>query len=138
MINKITGEIKINEHLIFSPTMTFEDFKETPFYDNQDGIRVIQLSDSQYINGDEYYVSFFFREGMIYALTLICANMTISEENEMERKKLHDKILTANNIESGKEYSWGKVTSEYDARSNSSEIVITYKLLSTAKCVLKE
>ncbi|ROR31780.1 hypothetical protein EDD66_101398 [Mobilisporobacter senegalensis] len=127
MINKITGEIKINEHLIFSPMMTFEDFKETPFYNNQDGIRVIQLSDRQYIDGNEYYVSFFFRDDMIYALTLICANVTISEENEMERKELHDKILIDSNIESGKEYSWGRVTSEYDARSNSSEIVITYK-----------
>ncbi len=127
MINKITGEIIISEHLKFSPMMTFEDFKKSPLYDNQEDFRVIQLRDRQYIDGNEYYVSFFFRDGMIYAITLIYANMTISEENEMERKKIHDKILIANNIESGKEYSWGRVTSGYDGRSNSSEIVITYR-----------
>lgn len=127
MINKMTGEVIVNEKLVFSPLFNFEDFKSTPFFNKQDGIRVIQLDDKQMIDGNEYYVSFFFRNGTIYALTLVLAEMSISEGNEINRKILHDEILTNNDIENGKEYSWGKVISEYDARSNSSEIIIIYK-----------
>lgn len=128
MINKLTGEIRINEKLIFFPGFSFEDFKKTPFYNNnQDGIRAIYLDDKQMISGKEFYVSFFFKDGIIYAIILIYAEISITEEHEMERKKFHDEILATNDIINGKEYNWGKVISEYDAKSNSSEIVIVYK-----------
>ncbi len=127
MINKKTGELRVNEDLIFSPHFTFEDFKKTPFYDDQDGVRLIQLDKKQVIDGKKYYVSFFFMDNLIYAVSLIYDEVSISEENEMDRKKLHDEILASYNIESGKEYSWGEIKSKYDAKSNISKILILYK-----------
>jgi len=126
MINLKTGEIRINTGLTLSPRFTFEKFKNTSFFDNQDGIKSIQLKEKQTIDSNSYFVSFFFRNSKLYALTLMIADMSISEKDEANRKKLHDEVLRINGIESGKEYSWGKIVSEYDKKSNSSEILIVY------------
>ena len=50
-----------------------------------------------------------------------------SEKNEKERKLLHDEILHKLGIDSNSRYVWGKILSEYDARSNLSSINIIYK-----------
>lgn len=126
MINKETGKLYVNDKLIFSPNFTFEDFKKTPYYDNQDGVMEIYMDEKQVIDGREYYVSFFFIDGLIYAVTLVYDGVSISEENEPDRKKFHDEILASYDIISGKEYNWGKVISKYEPRSNMSEILILY------------
>ena len=126
MINIETGEIKVNKELALSPWFTFGDFKNTSFYDNHDGIKSIQLKETQVIDNNRYYVSFFFKNSLLYAITLMIADLTISENDEEQRKSLHDEVLSRNGIVSGKEYNWGKIVSEYDKRSNSSEILIVY------------
>ncbi len=126
MINLKTGEIRVNRELTLSPWFTFEDFKNTSFFDNHDGIKSIQLKEKQTIGNNSYFVSFFFRNSKLYAITLMLADMSISEKDEEHRKNLHDEVLRLNGIENGKAYSWGKIVSEYDKRSNSSEILIVY------------
>lgn len=126
MINKKNGEIIISNKLTIYPQYTFEDFKTTCYYKNQDGIRVIYLDEPQIICGRKYMVELFFRNKIIYMVILVCCDVTISECDEPKRKAVHDSILKKLGIMEGQKYTWGKITSEYDARSNISSINILY------------
>ena len=48
------------------------------------------------------------------------------KKNEDKRKLLHDNILKELGINQQMEYSWGKISSDYDARGNVSSIDIEY------------
>lgn len=126
MIDLQGGRVKIAEDLCIYPGYSFEEFKQTAFSSGQDGIRVIYLEQPQVIDGRSYYASLFFREGKIYMLSLVCGGKDFSEEDEPQRKTLHDEILTQYGISGGKEFAWGRVSSDYDARSNCSSIKFIY------------
>ena len=128
MIDLKKGIIKINDNLIFSPNFSYEDFKKTPYFNGQNNVRMIYLNEYQIIEGRKYMVSFFFKKDKIYMVSLVNCDEIISEDNEKRRKKKHDNILSLEKIENGKEYSWGKIQSEDDARSNVSSINIYYKM----------
>ena len=68
----------------------------------------------------------FFKEGIIYMVSLINCEKELSEKDEPERKIIHDEILLKKGVEAGKQYSWGRVTSEYDARGNVSSINVYF------------
>lgn len=125
MLDISNGFLKIDELTIF-PGFSFEQFKHTRFYKNQDGSRIICLDEKQVIDSRKYIVSLFFRNGKIYIVSLICCDKEFSEKNEDKRKILHDDILNESGINQQMEYSWGKVSSDYDARSNVSSIDIMY------------
>lgn len=127
MIDTTTGILKINENLIFSPCFTYDDFVKTSYFQGQDSIRMIYLDQKQIIDGKTYIVGFFFKEKKIYMVSLIICDENISESEEKKRKVIHDNILLENGINSGKEYNWGKIQSEYDKRSNISSINVYYK-----------
>ena len=78
------------------------------------------------IDNRKYIVSLFFRNGKIYMVSLICCDKEFSEKDEDKRKILHDDILNELGIDHQMEYSWGKISSDYDARSNVSSIDIMY------------
>lgn len=121
------GIVAISEELIIFPNFSFEQFKCTKFYKNQDGVRIIYLDGQQIIDNRKYIVSLFFRDGRIYIMSLICCDRKFSEKDEDKRKILHDDILLDElGIKEQKEYSWGKISSDYDARSNVSSINIMY------------
>lgn len=127
MKNINDGIIEISNELIISPNFSFEQFKCTKFYKNQDGIRIIYLDEQQIINSRKYTVSLFFRDEKIYIISLICCDKKYSENDEFKRKILHDDILLNElRIKEQKEYSWGKISSDYDAKSNISSINIMY------------
>lgn len=126
MLDKNKGTLKINDILSFYPGFRFEDFKETKYYNGQDGARVIYLGEKQIIDGKRYKINFFFKNNRIYVVSLINCDEDISESDEPKRKIVHDEILKQNKIESGYQYPWGKVLSEFDARSNLSSINIYY------------
>ncbi len=44
MIDNSSGNIKISNELTIFPGFSFEQFKHTKFYDNQDGVRIIYLT----------------------------------------------------------------------------------------------
>ena len=126
MIDNSSGNIKISNELTIFPGFSFEQFKHTKFYDNQDGVRIIYLKEHQIIEGREYIVSLFFRDKKIYMVSLICCDEEFSENNEEKRKELHDTILNESGLNSHMKYNWGEISSDFDARSNISSINIIY------------
>lgn len=120
------GHIFLASDLVIFPGFTFKQFKETRYYKNQDGVRIIYLEDKQIIDNRNYIVSLFFRKDKIYMVSLICCDIEYSEQEEKKRKRLHDSILSEMGIYGQQLYSWGKVSSDYDERSNISSINIMY------------
>lgn len=120
------GCITISKDLVIYLGFLFEQFKETKYYKSQDGVRIIYLDGYQMINNRKYIVSLFFRNNKIYMVSLICCDKEFNENEEYKRKELHDNILRELRIESQVEYSWGKISSDYDVRSNLSSINLTY------------
>ena len=126
MLDISNGFFKISDELTIVLGFSFEQFKHTRFYKNQDGLRIIYLDEQQIIDNRKYIVSLFFRNGKIYMVSLICCDKEFSEKDEDKRKILHDDILNELGINQQMEYSWGKISSDYDARSNVSSIDIMY------------
>lgn len=124
MLNTVNGELKINDELIVHPEYQFDEFKNTEYYDGQDGIKIIYLEKIQKIDTYHYFVNLFFKEKQLYSVSLINCDQNISESNEIDRKTIHDKILSENGIQNNVSYNWGKIISEYDPRSNISSIDI--------------
>ena len=120
------GIVEIDNELVVKPNFTFEQFKETKYYTNQDGIRIIYLDEPQIIKNRKYIVSLFFRDGKIYMLSLICCDEEYSEKDESKRKDLHDLILKELGVLENSNFEWGEIKSIYDARSNISRINIIY------------
>ena len=127
MIDIKNGEFKVNDSLIFFPGFTFNDFKRTPYFKGQDGVRIIYLDEPQKIGKYKFLVGLFFKDRVIYMITLINCDKEFQENEERKRKNIHDSILQENGIEDGKEYKWGRVVSEYDVRGNISSINIYYE-----------
>ena len=126
MIDVTNGEVSTREGLVIGPNYLFDKFKTTKFYNGQDGVRIIYLDEHQTIYGRQFIMSLFFRDGIIYMVSLICCDEEFSESNERDRRKIHDKILTEMGLLQGEKYQWGKIVSEYDVRSNISSINIYY------------
>ena len=126
MLDISNGFLKISDELTIFSGFSFEQFKHTRFHKNQDGVRIIYLDEQQVIDNRKYIVSLFFRNGKIYMVSLICCDKEFSEKDEDKRKILHDDILNELGINQQMEYSWGKISSDYDVRSNVSSINIMY------------
>ena len=126
MINLKTGELIASKDLVFKPGYTFEEFSRSKYYDNQDAIKAIYLKNIFEIDSHKYLIHFFFRNKIIYAVSLVCVDVDFSYKDEVERKLLHDKILNQNNIQVKNQYIWGSIQSEFDQRSNCSEILVIY------------
>lgn len=126
MIDISNGFIKISDDLTIFPGFSFEQFKQTKFYKNQDIERVINLDGLQIIDNRKYFVSLFFRYTKIQTVSLVCDDKEFSEEDENKRKLFHDEILNELGWNPRTEYSWGKISSNYDPRGNVSYIHILY------------
>ena len=110
MIDNSNGYINISDELTIFPGFSFEQFKNTKFYDNQDGVRIIYLNEHQIINGRNYIVSLFFRDRKIYMVSLICCDKEFSEQDEKKRKELHDTILSELGLNYHMKYNWGEIS----------------------------
>lgn len=126
MLDISNGLFKISDELTIYPGFSFEQFKHTRFFKNQDGLRIIYLDEQQIIDNRKYIISLFFRNGKIYMVSLICCDKEFSEKDEDKRKIFHDEILYELGINHKMEYSWGKISSNYDVRGNVSSIDILY------------
>ena len=126
-MNLKNGEIQINGEL-FSSGYTFEVFKKSEFYDNQDGIRIINLNGIHCIGNNNFVVSLFFRNYVLYMISMICIDVNISFEDELKRKQLHDDILKKYGVESPAIFDWGNIKSVYDPKGNVSSINIVYNI----------
>ena len=126
MLDFNNGFLKLSDELTIFPGFSFEQFKNTRYSKNQDGLRIFYLDEQQIMDNRKYIVSLFFRNGKIYMVSLLCCDKEFSEKDEVKRKILHDDILNELGINHQKKYSWGKISSDYDARSNVSSINILY------------
>ena len=108
----------------FYPGYTFEDFKKTHFYNNQDGIRIIKLENMVYIEEHQYIVNLMFENFNLYMIQLYCVDdITLTSE---EIIKVHNKILEGYGLSEENQFEWGNIKSSYDPRSDVSSIVIIY------------
>jgi hypothetical protein len=125
MINVQDGSIILDNKYRLSPQYTFSEFINTKLYKkhhNED--RMINLEGRYSIGNRYYFVSLLFQLGKLKVVQMMVDDESINEQTEEKRKKIHDQLLEGNNIKN--KYIWGSVISDYDKRSNSSDIIITY------------
>ncbi|HEM3635048.1 hypothetical protein [Streptococcus ruminantium] len=125
MIDKNIGTVMFEEGLCLFRGMTFEDFRQTNYFSNQDSKRVFYLRNLKIFN-ETFIISLFFKEEILHSVSLIIDDSSIVPEQEVQRKIRHDTILTMFNIEIDSIYEWGQIESNYNSRSNISSIDITY------------
>lgn len=70
MIDTSNGSLKISGELTFFPGYLFDQFKQTKFYKNQDGRRIIYLESQKLMDNKNYIVSLFFRNEKLYIVIL--------------------------------------------------------------------
>ncbi|MEE0866362.1 MAG: hypothetical protein U0L98_06190 [Clostridia bacterium] len=105
----------------FYPGYTFEDFKKTHFYNNQDGISIIQLKKMIDILEHKYIVTLsFWINNNLHKIILDCADDITPEETPEE---IHKKY----GLSKKNQFEWGSIKSSYDPRSDVSSIAIIYK-----------
>jgi len=128
VINK--GVISLSDDLVITCGYTFDQFRSTRYYKGQNPERVFWLDEKFMLQGHSFMVGLFFRNGVIYILSLLCCDLEFGMEEEEKRKELHDEILRSWEI-ARSDQEWGYVESVYDARSNISSINIGFKLFGT-------
>ena len=121
-----TGRITI-DGVEFYPGYTFEDFKKTMFYSNQDGIRIIRLNGAVKVDEHQYLVNLFFREYTLYMISMVCVDIDIPFEEEEKRAVLHRQIMADYGLSDVNVFSWGILKVSFDPRSNSSKIGLIYQ-----------
>ena len=119
------GIIKINGE-IFAPGYTFEDFQRSTLFEGQDAVRIIRLNDTVKIGGNNFITSLFFRNKILYMLSMMCVDIDIPFSEEIKRKQLHDEILAKNGLSPETFFDWGNIKSIYDSKGNVSSINIIY------------
>ena len=120
-----SGIIEINGE-IFTPGYTFEDFQKSTFFKGQDGVKIIRLNEPVQIGGNNFIISLFFRNKILYMLSMMCVDIDISFSEEIKRKQLHDEILAKNGLSPETFFDWGNIKSIYDSKGNVSSINIIY------------
>lgn len=129
MINTKTGAITVNEKLVITREFTFNDFTKHSYFKNQNEEREIQLGGIGSALGYSVYVSIFFKNSLISKVMLMFDSPQIrSFEDEPKRKAIHEKYLKSIGLESVNEFEWGTVKSDFDKKSTSSDIIISYKV----------
>ena len=121
-----TGRITI-DGVEFYPGYTFEDFKKTKFYSNQDGIRIIRLNGAVKVDEHQYLVNLFFREYTLYMISMVCVDIDIPFEEEEKRAVLHRQIMAEYGLSDVNVFSWGILKVSFDPRSNSSKSGLIYQ-----------
>lgn len=119
------GIVKVSSHLCVYPGYTFDDFKKTVYYKNQDGIRQIILDGFFQIDSHRFKVSMIFIKNKLYSLSLLCCDIDIQRVEEKKRKLLHDSILAEKGI-IDTDFIWGKLVSQYDSRGDVCHITFYY------------
>ena len=120
-----SGIIKINGE-IFAPGYTFEDFQKSTFFEGQDGVRIIRLNKTVRISENNFITSLFFRNKILYMLSMMCVDIDIPFSEEIKRKQFHDEFLAKNRLNSENFFDWGNIKSVYDSKGNVSSINIIY------------
>ena len=111
---------------IFTPGYTFENFQKSTFFEGQDGVRIIRLNKTVQISGNNFITSLFFRNKILYMISMVCVDINPSFSEEIKRKQFHDAILAKNGLSPETFFDWGNIKSVYDPKGNVSSINIIY------------
>lgn len=106
---------------------TYKQFRKSALYTGQNSIRAFTLNGTHKIDNRIFYVTFTFRQGYLYMISLCCEDSGICFEEEQKRKVLHDGILAEYGLFDYEHFEWGSISSVYDARSNTSSINIVFE-----------
>lgn len=120
------GIFSLAEDLVITSGYTFEQFQNTKYYRNQNPERVFWLKEKFEFHDHAFKVSLFFRNGIIYMLSLLCCDKTFNMEEEKKRKSFHDEILSSWGITQS-DYPWGRIKSVYDPKSYISSIDVFFE-----------
>ena len=121
------GVISLSDDLVITSGYTFDQFRATRYYKGQKPERVFWLDEKFIFQGHSFMAGLFFRNGVIYTLSLLCCDREFGMEEEEKRKELHDEILKSAGI-TQRDHEWGHIQSVYDGRSNISSIDIVYAM----------
>ncbi|WP_288984423.1 hypothetical protein [uncultured Treponema sp.] len=125
MVEISKGNILIGNEL-FYPNYSFDQFKKSKFYINQDGVRQIKLNGIQQIWEHYFIVNLIFRKNKLYSISLYCVDdKSLFDEKLLKQK--HDKILNQLGLKELTRFDWGYIESYYEQNSASSIIGIYYK-----------
>ena len=127
MNNISKGIISLSDDLVITSGYIFDQFQSTRYYKGQNPERVFWLEEKFMLQGHTFIAGLFFRNGVIYTLSLLCCDRKFSMEEEEKRKEFHDEILKSARI-TQRDHEWGHIQSVYDARSNISSINIVYAM----------
>lgn len=112
------------DNVSFFNGFTFEDFKKTKFFDNQDGTHFIDLKKDR-IDGYDVYTSLFWDNGKLSLISLI-----LDQDNftESDTKKAHDSFLEKHGVSKKKVYEWGTIEAIIDPKSGFPSIDFSYSI----------
>ncbi|HWH67939.1 MAG TPA: hypothetical protein VNT26_01030 [Candidatus Sulfotelmatobacter sp.] len=141
MIEPITGEIQLpSDGIRVGPALSREHFLASPLANQSREL----VRNEPYISftlsavafaGHSFAWSLYFRGSVLHRVSIECADAEFgaswsdwSEEREMARKRFHDSLLESALGQNWRRrtFSWGKVDSDYDAKSGFSSIGVTY------------
>lgn len=132
MIDAASGSIAISGVGVLAPRLREDEFLKsrmglsaTPETQNGEhhsyGVGTAQLRANAY-----------FRDGQLWMVVLTYSVpdergwSNWSENQELERKRIHDQLLEKDLGRPPYAYAWGKIESVYDSKDGASSIVVTY------------
>lgn len=80
------------------PDIHLKTFKNLLFFEGQDGVRIIRLNKTVQISGNNFITSLFFRNKILYMISMVCVDINPSFSEEIKRKQFHDAILAKNGL----------------------------------------
>ncbi|WP_029688865.1 hypothetical protein [Thermoanaerobacter sp. A7A] len=140
MIDLKTGEMVVNSDLVLSPKLSLEEFKKTRYYTGQDEKMYMGIGGPHKIDGKDFYIKLCFENSHLKEVSLSMDSPLIKGWNdEPKLKAIHDEYLKSKGIklehkwDEGNykadvaEFEWGKIVSDFDSKSYTSNIVVIYK-----------
>ncbi len=130
MIDVERGAIRLADRRVLGPGFTYEQYQAIESEDDQPA-RLAFISKA----GRRFIVNpVFDQDGMIIAYLIALDDPKLgsswehcSEENETQRKKIHDHFLQAEvGVKPPATFPWGKLESRYEERSFLSMIIVDY------------
>ena len=127
IVDKDTGKIIISRDLVIEKGYSFDEFKQTSYYTNQDAQMAFGLGQSFVIGSMEYGVTLVFDEEIISQIHLWYAgeDMPPYPSDEIARAK-YVQILELDGYDVWNQFEWGGIAYEYDPRMSDGSLIIWY------------
>ena len=85
MNNISKGIISLSDDLVITSGYTFDQFRSTRYYKGQNPERAFWLEEKFMLQGHTFMAGLFFRNGVIYMLSLLCCDLEFGMEEEKKK-----------------------------------------------------